>query len=157
MPRLTVNERAVEVPPELADAPLLWVLREHLGLVGTKFGCGTGACGACTVIIDGEAVRSCVVNCGQAAGSSIATIEGLARNGELHPVQTAWIAEHTAQCGYCQAGQIMTTVALLARIPDPSDQQIEDALAANLCRCGTYERIRKAVKRAARLARGEAT
>lgn len=157
MLRLTINDRAEDLPAEFADEPLLWVLREHLGLVGTKFGCGVGACGACTVIIDGAAVRSCAISCGQAAGSSITTIEGLASNGELHPVQTAWIAEHVAQCGYCQAGQIMATAALLARIPDPSDRQIDDALAGNLCRCGTYERIRKAVRHAARLRRGEAT
>jgi isoquinoline 1-oxidoreductase alpha subunit len=136
--------------------PLLWVLRDSLGLVGTKFGCGIGACGACTVHLNGEAVRSCSIPASMAAGQSITTIEGLAPSGEvLHPLQQAWIDEDVAQCGYCQAGQLMTAAVLLAKKPDPSDADIDQAMSGNLCRCGTYVRIRKAVRRAAVVLRNE--
>ena len=131
-----------------ADTPLLWALRDTLGLTGTKYGCGAGLCGACTVHLDGAAVRSCAVTVGSAAGKPITTIEGLSAEGD-HPVQRAWIAEDVAQCGYCQAGQIMAAAALLRRTPKPNDAQIDDALSGNLCRCGTYQRIRAAVHRAA--------
>jgi isoquinoline 1-oxidoreductase alpha subunit len=144
---LLVNgaRRRVSLP---ADTPLLWALRDTLGLTGTKYGCGAGLCGACTVHLDGEAVRSCAVPVGTAADKPITTIEGLSENG-THPVQRAWIAEDVAQCGYCQAGQIMTAAALLRHTPKPTDAQIDDALSGNLCRCGTYQRIRSAVHRAA--------
>jgi isoquinoline 1-oxidoreductase subunit alpha len=136
--------------------PLLWVLRDSLGLVGTKYGCGIGACGACTVHLNGEAVRSCSIPASMAAGQSITTIEGLAPSGEvLHPLQQAWIDEDVAQCGYCQAGQLMTAAVLLAKKPDPSDADIDQAMSGNLCRCGTYVRIRKAVRRAAVVLRNE--
>ena len=146
--RLTVNGRPrdVDAPP---DTPLLWVLRDDLGLTGTKYGCGVGACGACSVHVDGEVVRSCGVPVASAAGKRITTIEGLA--GErADAVRRAWLDEDVAQCGYCQAGQIMSTVALLAANPSPTDADIDSALSANLCRCGTYPRIRRAVHRAAR-------
>src|SRR5262245_8743318 len=130
------------------DVPLLWVLRDTLQLRGTKFGCGRGICGACTVLIGGTATRSCMTTAAAAARQSITTIEGLA--GErLHPVQQAWIDEDVPQCGYCQAGQIMTAVALLRTTSNPSDQEIGEAMSGNLCRCGTYLRIRRAVRRAA--------
>ena len=137
----------------IADAPadtrLLWVIREHLRLTGTKFGCGMGLCGACTVHLDGEAVRSCQVELGDAEGSAITTIEGLDPKGN-HPVQQAWIAEEVPQCGYCQSGQILTAVSLLKRKPNPSDQDIDRGML-NLCRCGTYVRVRKAIHRAAEM------
>ena len=146
--QITVNGRAAEIPDERTGDPLLWVLRETLGLTGTKFGCGQGLCGACTVHLDGVAIRSCQISAADAAGHSITTIEGLA--GEtLHPVQQAWIAESVPQCGYCQAGQIMSAVALLRETPKPDDTAIDAAMAGNLCRCGTYQRIRKAIRRAA--------
>ncbi|HEU5171199.1 MAG TPA: (2Fe-2S)-binding protein [Gemmatimonadales bacterium] len=145
---LTVNgqSHSVDVAP---DTPLLWVLRDNLGLTGTKFGCGISQCGACTVHMDGAAVRSCAVPVSAAAGKQITTIEGLARNGELHAVQRAWIAEDVPQCGYCQSGQLMSAAALLARNPTPSDADIDAAMSGNICRCGTYQRIRAAIHRAA--------
>jgi isoquinoline 1-oxidoreductase subunit alpha len=128
--------------------PLLWVLRDVLGLTGTKFGCGIGQCGACTVHLDGAPVRSCQLPAGSAAGRAVTTIEGLAAFG-AHPVQEAWIAEQVPQCGYCQSGQIMSAAALLARVSRPTDAEIDAAMSGNLCRCGTYQRIRRAVRRAA--------
>lgn len=130
------------------DVPLLWVLRDVLGLTGTRFGCGAGLCGACTVHLDGAAIRACLTPIASVEGRSVTTIEGLAREG-LHPLQRAWIAEDVSQCGYCQPGQIMAAAALLATTPQPSDAEIAAALAGNLCRCGTYLRIRRAVRRAA--------
>jgi isoquinoline 1-oxidoreductase alpha subunit len=137
------------------DTPLLWVLRDHLGLTGTKFGCGIGRCGACTVHIGGAALTACTVRVGALAGARVTTIEGLAPapgsgQGSLHPVQQAWIEDDVPQCGYCQPGQIMAAVDLLSRLPDPSDGDI-DRHMTNLCRCGTYVRIRKAIHRAAAL------
>jgi len=143
--RINGKERTVNVAPE---TPLLWVLRDTLQLTGTKFGCGAGLCGACTVHLDGEAARSCATPVSQASGKNITTIEGLSANA-LHPLQQAWIAEQVPQCGYCQAGQIMAAAALLERIPQPSDEQITQAMNGNLCRCGTYDRIRRAIHRAA--------
>ncbi len=143
--RVNGSERKVSVSPE---TPLLWVLRDTLQLTGTKFGCGAGLCGACTVHVDGAAVRSCSTPVSQAVGKNITTIEGLAANG-LHPLQQAWIAEDVPQCGYCQAGQIMAAAALLAKTSQPSDDQITQAMSGNICRCGTYERIRRAIHRAA--------
>ncbi len=131
------------------DMPLLWALRDELGLVGTKFGCGVGLCGACTVIIDGEAVRSCQVPISAADGKTVLTIEGLGEKG-LHAVQKAWIEADARQCGYCQSGQVLAAVALLAKTPNPSDDDI-DAEMTNICRCGTYPRMRAAVHRAAEL------
>ena len=139
------SERKVRALPE---TPLLWVLRDILQLTGTKFGCGAGLCGACTVHVEGAATRSCSTPVSQVAGKNITTIEGLSANGE-HPLQVAWIAEEVPQCGYCQTGQIMSAAALLAKTPNPSDDQITQAMNGNLCRCGTYERIRKAIHRAA--------
>ena len=144
MVKLFVNGKPVTVVAE-PETPLLWVLRDKLGLTGTKFGCGIAQCGACTVHVEGEAKRSCVMPIAEMAGKKITTIEGIAS-----PVQEAWIAEGVPQCGYCQAGQIMTTVALLAVNPTPTDDDIDSALSANLCRCGTYPRIRRAVHRAAK-------
>jgi aerobic-type carbon monoxide dehydrogenase small subunit (CoxS/CutS family) len=149
MVKLVVNGKPVTVSAE-PETPLLWVLRDKLGLTGTKFGCGIAQCGACTVHVDGQARRSCVMPVAEMAGKAITTIEGLATPAQLHAVQEAWIAENVPQCGYCQAGQIMTTVALLAANPAPTDDDIDSALSANLCRCGTYPRIRRAVHRAAK-------
>jgi isoquinoline 1-oxidoreductase alpha subunit len=149
MVKLVVNGKPVTVTAE-PETPLLWVLRDKLGLTGTKFGCGIAQCGACTVHVDGQARRSCVMPVAELAGKAITTIEGLATPEQLHAVQEAWIAENVPQCGYCQAGQIMSTVALLAANPAPTDDDIDSALSANLCRCGTYPRIRRAVHRAAR-------
>jgi aerobic-type carbon monoxide dehydrogenase small subunit (CoxS/CutS family) len=143
--RVNGSEHKVKVPPE---TPLLWVLRDTLQMTGTKFGCGAGLCGACTVHMEGTAVRSCSMPVSQAAEKNIITIEGLAGNG-LHPLQRAWIAEQVPQCGYCQSGQIMAAAALLAKTPRPSDEQITQAMSGNICRCGTYDRIRKAIRRAA--------
>ena len=146
MIKLTVNGRvhSVDVEPEM---PLLWVLRDHLKLAGTKYGCGISQCGACTVHLDGEPVRSCIVTAGQAAGKKVVTIEGLAARG-LHKVQKAWIEHEVPQCGYCQTGMIMSAVALLEKKPRPTDADIDDAMT-NLCRCGTYARVRKAIHAAA--------
>jgi aerobic-type carbon monoxide dehydrogenase small subunit (CoxS/CutS family) len=148
---LIVNRerRTVDVAPE---TPLLWVLRDTLGLTGTKFGCGQALCGACTVHLDGAATRSCVTPVGSVAGRSVTTIEGLSADGG-HPVQRAWVEEDVPQCGYCQAGQIMTAAALLQRQPRPGAAEIDRAMNGNLCRCGTYERIRRAVLRAAEAGR----
>jgi isoquinoline 1-oxidoreductase alpha subunit len=134
----------VDVSP---DVPLLWVIREHLKMSGTKFGCGIGMCGACTVHINGQAQRSCILPVGEALGKTITTIEGIPAD---HPVKQAWIEEQVAQCGYCQPGQIMQAVALLREDPHPSDEKIMEAMNGNLCRCGTYPYIRRAIKRAAR-------
>ena len=141
--------------PELdPDMPLLWVLREVLGLPGTKYGCGIAACGACTVHLNGEAVRSCQVLAGDLDGAVITTIEGLGTPEAPHPVQAAWIDAQVAQCGYCQSGQIMQAAALLATTPAPTDAEIDEAMSGNLCRCGTYPRIRAAIRRAAYSAAG---
>ncbi|HEU4625067.1 MAG TPA: (2Fe-2S)-binding protein [Steroidobacteraceae bacterium] len=153
--RLKVNGKEHDLAGVDESTPLLWVLRDHLGLVGTKYGCGIGQCGACTVHVEAEPVRSCSVPLAAVADQTITTIEGIARpDGTLHPVQAAWIEHDVAQCGYCQAGQIMSAVALLRRTPDPSDQDIDTAMAGNLCRCATYLRIRKAIKAAAEASRG---
>ena len=146
---LLVNdaEHTVDVPPAM---PLLWVLRDVLNLTGTKFSCGAGQCGACTVHIDGEARRSCVTPVSKAAGHAITTIEGLAAAGD-HPVQQAWLEEQVVQCGYCQGGQIMAAAALLAKNPQPTDTEIDAAMGDVLCRCGTYQRIRRAIHRAIEL------
>jgi len=150
---LDVNGERVALPERLREASLLAVIRDHLGLRGTKYGCGKGLCGACTVHLDGVAVRSCLTRAADAVGREVTTIEGLARttgDGGLHPVQQAWIAESVPQCGYCQTGQIMSAAALLMRDPDPGDEQIRRAMSGNLCRCGTYPRIRRAIRRAAK-------
>ena len=149
--KLTINGKSVEVQ-SAADTPLLWVLRDELGMTGTKFGCGMGLCGACTVHLGGEAVRSCQTPVGEAAGKAIMTIEGLAKGAQLHPVQQAWIDQDVVQCGYCQSGQVMAAAALLAKNAKPNDAQIDEAMAGNICRCGTYERIRAGVHHAAELA-----
>jgi len=146
---LTVNGEERQIDAADPATPLLWVLRDHLDLVGAKFGCGIGQCGACTVLVDGTAMRSCSLPLASVAGRSVTTIEGLAKDGVLHPLQEAWITEDVAQCGYCQAGQIMSAAALLAKHPAPSDAEIDEGMAGNLCRCGTYLRIRRAIKRAA--------
>ena len=149
MLRLTVNGSELEVDADGAT-PLLWVLRDNLGLVGTKFGCGIAVCGACTVHLDGRPVRACSVPAQSAVGRSVTTIEGLSgRNGELHRLQQTWIEYDVPQCGYCQAGQIMAAAALLENNPAPSDADIDAAMGGNLCRCGTYNRIRKAIHAAA--------
>jgi isoquinoline 1-oxidoreductase alpha subunit len=153
--KLKVNgkEVTVEVPD---DVPLLWVLREELGLNGTKFGCGKALCGSCTVHVDGKPRRSCVMAVSTAQGHDVTTIEHLAGDGALHPVQQAWIELNVVQCGYCQSGQIMQAAALLEHNPEPSDDDIDAAMSANLCRCGTYPRIRAAVHRAAELMKEDA-
>jgi len=142
--RVNGSERKVNVSPE---TPLLWVLRDTLQLTGTKFGCGAGLCGACTVHLEGAPIRSCSIPVSQVVGKNITTIEGLSANG-LSALQQAWIAEQVPQCGYCQAGQIMAAAALLAKTAQPSDDQITQAMSGNICRCGTYERIRRAIHRA---------
>jgi aerobic-type carbon monoxide dehydrogenase small subunit (CoxS/CutS family) len=145
---LTVNGTRHDVDVS-DDMPLLWVIRDTLGLTGTKFGCGLSQCGACTVHLDGEPVRACVTPVSRAAGRRVTTIEGLSPASD-HPLQRAWIAEQVPQCGYCQSGQLMSAAALLAKKPNPTDADIDTAMAGNICRCGTYERIRRAIHRAAR-------
>jgi len=148
MIQLTVNgvQQTIDVA---ADTPLLWVLRENLSLTGTKFGCGISQCGACTVLNNGTPVRSCVMPISLFEGANITTIEGLAEDNGLHPIQQAWIEEQVPQCGYCQSGQIMSAVALLNDNPKPSDQEIENAMSGNICRCGMYDRIKRGIKRVA--------
>jgi isoquinoline 1-oxidoreductase alpha subunit len=145
--KININgrEQQLDVDPEM---PLLWVLRDVLGLTGTKYGCGQALCGACTVHLDGQVVRACVTPARRADGHAVTTIEGLSKNGD-HPLQRAWIEQAVPQCGYCQAGQIMTAAALLAKKPKPTDAEIDQSLSGNLCRCGTYTRIRAAVRKAA--------
>ncbi|HET6541744.1 MAG TPA: (2Fe-2S)-binding protein [Chryseolinea sp.] len=149
--QLNINgeTRDVEAVP---NTPLLWVLRDNLGLTGTKYGCGVAQCGACTVHLDGTAVRSCSTPVSTVGNKKVTTIEGLATADTLHPVQQAWMQENVPQCGYCQSGQIMSAVALIEKNPTPSDSDIEAAMSGNICRCGTYERIRKAIKRASNTA-----
>jgi aerobic-type carbon monoxide dehydrogenase small subunit (CoxS/CutS family) len=142
--RVNGTEKSTDVSP---DTPLLWVLRDSLQMTGTKFGCGAGLCGACSVHLDGALTRSCITPVSQVAGKSVTTIEGLGANG-MHPLQAAWIAEDVPQCGYCQSGQIMTAAVLLKKTPHPTDQQITEFMSGNICRCGTYERIRRAIHRA---------
>lgn len=147
--QLMINGEYVDVPKQWRDSNLLSFIREYLGLTGSKFGCGKGQCGACTVVIGDQAVRSCLLPLSGLAGYRVTTIEGLAKGDELHPLQTAWLEHAVAQCGYCQAGQIMTACALLKRNPSPDKTQIIQALDGNLCRCGTYQRITAAVSSAA--------
>ena len=151
--KVSVNgeQRITDLDPR---TPLLWVLRDTWNLTGTKFGCGIGQCGACTVILDGDAVRSCLTPLSRAAGKQVTTIEGLSRD-RSHPMQRAWLLEQVPQCGYCQSGQIMAAVVLLRANPHPTDEDINDAMAGNLCRCGTYHRIRRAIHRAAELSAAE--
>ena len=143
--RVNGSDRKISVPPE---TPLLWVLRDYLQLTGTKYGCGAGFCGACTVHVEGAPTRSCSIPVSQVSGKKITTIEGLSADAQ-HPLQLAWIAEEVPQCGYCQSGQIMAAASLLAKNPHPSEEQITAFMAGNICRCGTYERIRRAILRAA--------
>ena len=145
--RVNGTIRAVDADPAM---PLLWALRDLLGMTGTKYGCGIGACGACTVHLNGQAVRSCITAIGDVGDQQVTTIEGLSPEG-THPLQRAWIANNVPQCGYCQVGQIMQATALLQTTPKPTDQQITDAMSGNICRCGTYQRIRTAIKQAAEL------
>lgn len=145
--RVNGKTHRLEVDPEM---PILWALRDVLGLTGTKFGCGQALCGACTVLLDGEAIRACVTPVRRAVGKSVTTIEGLSSDGS-HPLQRAWVELSVPQCGYCQAGQIMSAAALLAKKPRPTDQEIDQSLAGNICRCGTYVRIRAAIRKAAGL------
>ena len=148
MPNFTFRVNGAEKNADVSpDTPLLWVLRDTLQLTGTKFGCGAGLCGACSVHVNGALTRSCISPVSQVAGKSVTTIEGLGGNG-LHPVQQAWMAEDVPQCGYCQSGQIMAAAALLQKTPKPTDQQITEFMTGNICRCGTYERIRRAIHRA---------
>jgi isoquinoline 1-oxidoreductase alpha subunit len=154
MLRLTVNGNEHVLEDVDPTTPLLWVLRDHLGLVGTKFGCGGGFCGACTIQIEGTPVRSCSMPAANAEGRAVTTIEGLAaQDGTLHPLQQAWIDNDVPQCGYCQAGQLMSAAALLKHNVAPSDDDIENAMSGNICRCGTYERIRRAIHAAAAIVR----
>jgi len=154
MPNLNINGRNMSVEAS-NDTPLLWVIREQLQMTGTKFGCGAGLCGACTVHLNGEAVRSCQTLVSEAAGKKITTIEGLSEDGN-HPVQQAWIEIDVPQCGYCQCGQIMSAAALISKKPNPTDADIDDFMSGNICRCGTYQRIRKAIHRAAEINSGHA-
>jgi aerobic-type carbon monoxide dehydrogenase small subunit (CoxS/CutS family) len=154
MSKITVNNRVMEIDAS-PDTPLLWVLRDHLGMTGTKFGCGMALCGACTVHLDGAAVRSCVLPLRAVEGRSVTTIEGLS-TGRSHPVQQAWLEIDVPQCGYCQSGQIMSAAALLSADPNPGDAAIDAAMSGNLCRCGTYTRIRQAIHRAAELQKAAA-
>lgn len=149
---LTANGEAYTVDV-LPDTPLLWVLRDTLGLTGTKYGCGIGLCRACVVHLEGQAVPACLVPMSTIDGQSVTTIEGLASGDTLHPVQQAWIEEDVPQCGYCQAGQIMSVVKLLEQHPNPTDENIDEVMSAHICRCGTYPRIRRAIHRAAELTR----
>jgi isoquinoline 1-oxidoreductase alpha subunit len=146
--QLTINGKKHEVEA-LPETPLLWILRDNLDLTGTKFGCGMAQCGACTVHIDGNAIRSCSTPVSSIGEKKVTTIEGISE-ADLHPIQQAWIDENVPQCGYCQTGQIMSAIALVDKNPNPSDEDIELAMAGNICRCGTYERIRKAIKTAAK-------
>lgn len=152
---LIINGTTHEVDVE-PETPLLWVLRDTLGLTGTKFGCGVGQCGACTVHIDGQATRSCVLPSSSVVGRKITTIEGLRAKGRTHPVQTAWIELGVPQCGYCQSGQVMAAAALLAKRSNPTDQEIDAAMSGNLCRCGTYLRIKEGIRRAAAMLKNNA-
>ena len=154
MINLLINGKKQEVDVE-ADTPLLWVLRDHVGLTGTKYGCGIAVCGACTVLVDGQPVRTCVTPVSSVSGKHITTIEGLSPDRQ-HPVQQAWIAEDVPQCGYCQSGQILSAVALLKAKPHPTDADIDEAMGSLLCRCGTYVRIRRAIKKAAAIMAKEA-
>jgi len=149
---LNGKPQTVDVSP---DMPLLWVLRDTLNMTGTKFGCGMALCGACTVHINGEATRSCITQISSVAGKKVSTIEGLSTDGS-HPVQQAWMEEDVPQCGYCQSGQIMSAVALLSKKANPTDADIDDAMSGNICRCGTYQRIRKAIHKAAAMQSGKA-
>lgn len=152
--RLRINGTLQEVDADGA-MPLLWVLRDRLGLTGPKYGCGRGYCGACMVHLDGAAVPSCAIPLANVGDARVTTIEGLAGDDGLHAVQRAWVEEHVPQCGFCQAGQVMSAAALLARDPDPSDEAVAEAMGANVCRCGTYLRIRRALARAAELMEAE--
>lgn len=154
--RITLNRQPQSVPDELADEPLLFVLRDHFELNGPRFGCGVASCGACTVVIDGEAQRSCVYPASAADGRDVLTLEGLAADGKLHPLQEAWITESVPQCGYCQNGQIMTAHALLSSNPEAGLDDIAAAMDGVFCRCGTHARIRKAIARAQSTLRGDA-
>jgi aerobic-type carbon monoxide dehydrogenase small subunit (CoxS/CutS family) len=151
----TLNGKSQTVEDVSPDMPLLWVLRDNLQMTGTKFGCGMALCGACTVHINGEAARSCSTAIATVAGKKVTTIEGLSADGS-HPVQQAWIEEDVPQCGYCQSGQIMSAVVLLSKKPNPTDADIDDFMSGNICRCGTYQRIRKAIHRAATMRSGKA-
>ncbi len=147
---LTVNSTKYKVdPPSDPNTPLLWVLRDQLDLTGTKYGCGIGQCGACTVLVDGNALRSCSIPATAVSGKKITTIEGVAKENQLHPVQEAWVQEDVPQCGYCQAGQIMSAISFLSKNSKPTDSEIDTAMQGNICRCGTYPRIKRAIKKAA--------
>lgn len=148
--QLSVNNTTVEVPAQWQQDSLLQVLREAIGLNGAKFGCGAGLCGACTVLLNGEPIRSCLTPVSAAVGQNIQTLEGLSKAGELHPVQKKWLSSGIPQCGYCQSGQILATVALLKKVPHPSDLQIDEALSGHLCRCGTQPRVRVAIQQMTR-------
>lgn len=149
--RVNGTDKTLDVDP---DMPLLWALRDVLGLTGTKYGCGEALCGTCTVHLDGHAVRACVTPVRRAEGKDVMTIEGLSKDG-THPLQQAWLALRVPQCGYCQTGQIMSAAALLRKVPQPTDEQIEQSMAGNICRCGTYPRIRAAIRKAAGLPDGD--